>query len=859
MQQAVDEDGYIWNVDANGQAVGQPVGRVNQSGASPSPFQVGTKDPTQQYKGPNAAADLESANLTNEQKRAALLEAKYGKLPPGYRWKPDMSGAEPIPGLPGPKGQGGRPALTAKEFSDAVAAYQSAIKLRKSAEDMQAQFDNTIGKTKGPAGLADFFPAQEKDVFNSMGQRNRGDLKRSQGFTGGEGNTLGESSQLYDPYTPTTWDRDKNALSKIQALRDLADETEKKAVMMLGGTPDANGNITPIQDSGPTILPQAEGAQADPGVGPMGVTAQGGLRFEKGLSGLPNAVADMIGRGMGASEIVSYLNEQYAPYGASVGPDLAGTIGGLVQRHMANPRAPVKSLGTGWENFSMLPAQQDSTALGRAADTNVGNFAMHAANAATAGLPAYLAGDQGAAVMDASRQARWKTSLGGDVAGSLAAMAGINGVAGSLGKAGTLLTRSGGVGGDMLYGATRGGLENGPTGAITGALAAGAGNKLGGGLVNTAGRVARGVSDPAVNYLSERGIPLTLGQLMGNRGLTGKLLNRLESAPVVGDMMAARRLDSMNAFNREAMRQAIEPVGGSVSTAGREGLDQAFNAVDQGYTDALAGRQFNGNEPQFINDMGAAIQRGQAVPKLGEDVSYIMQNDIGPMFDSNGVMTGDRLQAALQVLRKERSNFAGQPMGKYAGNALTDAENAITGMVGRQAPDVMPRLDAANEAYGNVSTVADAVNTAVNQGGIFTPAQLGRAAVNNTKKFGGKRAAATGNVPFRDLQEAGQQVLPSTVPDSGTAGRAASLLLPAALGGGAVGADQLGASPSVTVPLALLAALSSKTGAKVAQKALTGRGRTAVKVGNALIRNSRKGGIFGSALSAGAVMPQLTQ
>lgn len=837
MQQMIDEAGNIWNVDDQGNTTF--VGNANQQRG----MQIKPADPTQRYDLQKAQADAAKASadasIASQMNQVQLAKAQADLA----KAQQESNGAK----------------ITPAARSEAINGYKYADQLDQIVNQLEQQYSAGPGATSGISGLQDYLPLARNQQFDSTANAARGIVGQALGFTGGQLNSIQEAEAAVGPYLPKAGDRDEVIRDKINRLRSLAQTARQRSVAILGGTPDANGNITPVQQGGPTVLPQAAGAQADPGVGPMGVTSEGGLRPEKGLAGLPNAVADMIGRGMGASEIVSYLNEQYAPYGAHVGPDLAGTIGGLVQRHMANPRAPVKSLGTGWENFSMLPAQQESTALGRAADTNVGNFAMHAANAATAGLPAYLAGDQGAAVMDASRQARWKTALGGDVTGSIAAMVGINGVAGSLGKAGTLLTRSGGVGGDMLYGATRGGLENGPTGAITGALAAGAGNKLGGGLVKTAGRVARGVSDPAVNYLSERGIPLTLGQLMGNRGLTGKLLNRLESAPVVGDMMAARRLDSMNAFNREAMRQAIEPVGGSVSTAGREGLDQAFNAVDQGYTDALAGRQFNGNEPQFINDMGAAIQRGQAVPKLGEDVSYIMQNDVGPMFDANGVMTGDRLQAALQGLRKARSNFAGQPMGNYAGNALTDAENAITGMVGRQAPDVMPRLDAANKAYGNVSTVADAVNTAVNQGGIFTPAQLGRAAVNNTKKFGGKRAAATGNVPFRDLQEAGQQVLPSTVPDSGTAGRAASLLLPAALGGGAVGADQLGASPSVTVPLALLAALSSKTGAKVAQKALTGRGRTAVNVGNALIRNTRKGGIFGSALSAGAVMPQLTQ
>lgn len=84
------------------------------------------------------------------------------------------------------------------------------------------------------------------------------------------------------------------------------------------------------------------------------------------------------------------------------------------------------------------------------------------------------------------------------------------------------------------------------------------------------------------------------------------------------------------------------------------------------------------------------------------------------------------------------------------------------------------------------------------------------------------------------------------------------MLLPAALGGTAAGGEALNAPPSVTIPLAVLAALSSKTGARVAQKALTGRGDTAKKVGNALIKQKRRAGLFGAA-TAGAMVPQFTQ
>src|SRR3546814_13070720 len=73
-----------------------------------------------------------------------------------------------------------------------------------------------------------------------------------------------------------------------------------------------------------------------------------------------------------------------------------------------------------------------------------------------------------------------------------------------------------------------------------------------------------------------------------------------------------------------------------------------------------------------------------------------------------------------------------------------------------------------NRAYGNVSVLEDAVLKALNGAdgpGIFTPAQLGQAARANAKKFGGKKAAARGEIPFSELQSNAQAVLPSTVPN----------------------------------------------------------------------------------------------
>ena len=83
------------------------------------------------------------------------------------------------------------------------------------------------------------------------------------------------------------------------------------------------------------------------------------------------------------------------------------------------------------------------------------------------------------------------------------------------------------------------------------------------------------------------------------------------------------------------------------------------------------------------------------------------------------------------------------------------------------------QFNRAKASYRRLSTLADAVNRASETEGVFAPSQLGGAAKANAKKFDGSIASASGNRPFFELQRPAQKVLPSKVPDSGTAGRLA--------------------------------------------------------------------------------------
>lgn len=374
---------------------------------------------------------------------------------------------------------------------------------------------------------------------------------------------------------------------------------------------------------------------------------------------------------------------------------------------------------------------------------------------------------------------------------------------------------------DAAYGAAYGGMTQGDP--LSGAKLAIVGNLAGRGIAKGIGGIAKGVDDPAVQYLTQRDIPLSVGQTLGNRGVAGRIMSKLESLPVVGDLLARQRVQGLQAFEREALNDVVQPIGGRVTQGGAEGLEQAQGAVSDAYGNALRGVNIPGDE-QFVQETGEALARGSAIPDLGSKFRYAVDNRVGPMFEG-GSLSGAELQQALQNLGSIRSSFAKEgPMGQFVADATGQIDDALTGLVGRQAPDVMPQYNAAKGAFSRLAPFENARISGINQEAV-TPAQIARAVTSNTKNFGGRAAAARGE-NLSDLMKYGQEVLPSTVPNSGTADRLGgmgSILLPTALGGSAYGLSTLSDNPEISIPLGVLAAASTKTGQKAFQTLATKR------------------------------------
>ncbi len=584
-------------------------------------------------------------------------------------------------------------------------------------------------------------------------------------------------------------------------------------------------------------LPGAVTKPSDSTPDPQAKLTKGGTETVKDptLAGLNARVARMIRSGR-ADDVPEYL-ESIRP-GLSKGltnvpqweaflkeqPDYKGPIADLesVSRELGGVRSFVNDVAQSAPGAAVIGAA-DTLSMGTL-DNMTGNPALTRAGMAG------LAEDQPL------------PTLGGQVLGALIPGMGVQGLAARAG-ASPLMSA---VAGDVLPGIAYGAGSSDETGRVGGAAIGGLAGLTGGFLGRGAGRLVSGVGGDA-GYLAREGVRQTVPQLLG--GTAKALEDKATSLPFVGDMIQNIRRGGIEDFNSASFRQALAPVTEQgVDQIGEAGVGQAQQIIGQAYDSALSGRavQVDG---QFGVDLAGAVNRAASLPRAGEEVADTIREVVPGYISPEGALSGTDVQPLLRELRDYRGGYRNDPLGSRIADRVQGAENAVTGMFERQAPDVMPALNAANEAYSNLSPVMDAVLAAKSTNGTFMPSQLGSASVANAKRFGGRNAAARGDRALFDLQRAGQNVLPSRVPDSGTVGR---YFLPGALGIGGVGGGATGAATSsgenrveeagsgAATGLALTAALLSPYMARGAlQRVLTANRNPAVQWTGDVIGRSR--------------------
>jgi hypothetical protein len=858
-------------------------------------------DPSFQYQGPKAAADLSNVQ-TNVQGNAIDNRIKSATSDAVIR-KADAEAEAAVLNT-----QKARRDLAAAPKADAAAAGKRAT--MDSLVDQINRVQQLYEQDIAPETLGNFGGAL--DSFGAAAARfnSAGAALADQGLAAFRVPGVGaqsdlEARQFAQANTPQAGDWDSSIEEKLSTLRRRVDANRQ--AMGLPAAEWASQAQERRNDPAAALMSGNNGAT--PPTAPPMMPGGGGA-----IGGAPSA--------SGSGPVVTANDQAYAGElqqayngGASVPQMIA-----IAQKYGFDPRAqPVSDWqraidfrdGTGsfkGQRRGLAQVQTPASGqrslvqntIGNAALTAPGAAALASADAGTFGLvdeAAALAKTGGGAdyaaqrdFYDAGKRAAAEqnptASAVGNIAGGIVGGMGIESLTAGglsrLGRAGQVLRQGleqplvGSAVDGALYGAATGAGQSNSSrlsGAAKGGVVAGVGGVIGTGVTSGVGSALTGVRNGAVQRLSDAGVSLTPGQILSGSGIVGRGIKKLEDAseslPGVGSVIRARREGNFRDFNRAAFRDGLAPINEGVNNVAEEGVEEALDATSRGYRRALSGINAR-PDPQFGTDFRQAVATGQgAQGQYGADFATVLQDEIAPLFQGRTALNGQDVQDLMRVARGYARQYrrlgtegaAGipQPTARPVAQAFEGINDATEGLLNRQTPEVMPAYTAANQAYRNVGVLRDAVDAAksgtqTGSNGVFTPAQLARVASSNARRFGGTQG--TTRQPFYQLSRDGQDVLPSNLPNSGTFDRqiSAGIMGIPVLGAG-VAAQQGWIDPETALGIASLAAAYSRPGTRALQAGLVSRPTAVRNAGQAVIDRRRIGGLFGSSLGLSLAAP----
>lgn len=344
------------------------------------------------------------------------------------------------------------------------------------------------------------------------------------------------------------------------------------------------------------------------------------------------------------------------------------------------------------------------------------------------------------------------------------------------------------------------GLQGAAIGAGTGALTpsqgdvdleqrgkqAVAGMIAGGALAPITSAASRIVSpaaslNPELQKIKEAGISPTIGQALG--GAANYVEQKLTSVPLFGDLIASAREKSIQQFNNAAINRATEPVGVKIEGHGTEAIKQAGNALSKAYKDALDsidGVKFDNDFIKNIQELKAGAE--SLVPEMNKKFNKTLSNIVGSRMSPAGGMLPDVYKKVDSELGQIASRYGKSQNASESefGDSIRQLQSLLREQVARSNPQVSDKIRAADTGWAHLVRLEKAANSASNKDGVFSPAQL-NSAIKSSDNSARKRAVARGDALMQDFGNAGQKVLATTVPNSGTVDRTLTL----ALGGAA--------------------------------------------------------------------------
>jgi len=329
------------------------------------------------------------------------------------------------------------------------------------------------------------------------------------------------------------------------------------------------------------------------------------------------------------------------------------------------------------------------------------------------------------------------------------------------------------------------------SGAIAGGILGGAGTAL-------AKAIAPKLAGEQAALASE-GINMTPGQAAG--GWLKDAEDKLTSVPIIGNLIQSGRMRGIEDFNRAVYARAAEPFGeegaklAAKAPVGREGVAKIGDYLSGKYEAALA-RSNPAPYDEAIN--GALDKLATMVPQARQgDFQSVIKREIYDKFTPANTITPSVAKQADSEIGRMAREYMGSAAAddRLYGQALREVQSQVRQLFARSNPDTAPLIRAADQGWATLTQMERAASMVGARDGIFTPAQFLNA-VKRSDNSVRDRKFARGEALNQDLADAAKGVLPSTVPDSGTPGRALMALL--AGGGGAHMLDPSGIGLAAT-------------------------------------------------------------
>lgn len=329
----------------------------------------------------------------------------------------------------------------------------------------------------------------------------------------------------------------------------------------------------------------------------------------------------------------------------------------------------------------------------------------------------------------------------------------------------------------------RGQREDAWSGAISKALMAVPGEdpaapaaRKGAKLAKAAAKTAGDEHASDVRMLHGEGVRMTPGQVKGGAHMDQEAKHT--SDPEAGHAIREGHIRSIHDFNRALYNRTLKQIGQSFSAAGKVGMDgvQAVHKALSDEYERLKPKMFAVNDSRLQTDIANA--RSMAGPHGSPEQArfdQLIDTRVNPSFFAGSAMGGEAFKKLESYISEQsRALRGGDAYQRNLADSYDEVLASLRSSLERHsAPTIRTQLKNLNAAWASAISLEDAAYAAKAADGVFTPNQYTSALGKGGRRY--RSLVARGQARDQDFVRAAQRVLPSKVPDSGTAGRTAAI------------------------------------------------------------------------------------